>query len=209
MMPMKTSLAFAAIIWTVFLARTAGAQQRFTGVEYIAGRTELARPFEATLVLDDHELRIEETVYSRQGRSVRTVFTIPLTDITDVGASLDREPGNPILTGRFGLSSPTDHHEYVTLTMAVGDRIEGVVFAVGRQQSADIARNIQIAVLNAHDPQPPPAKRVRAATRARRPLHLVRLVSRPSKREPIARIRVPRSHGHSRTHAERLYFEQA
>ena len=123
---MKTSLAFAAIISTVFLARTAGAQQRFTGVEYIAGRTELARPFEATLVLDDHELRIEETVYSRQGRSVRTVFTIPLTDITDVGASLDGEAGVPVLTGRFGLSSPTDHHEYVTLTMAVGDRIEGV-----------------------------------------------------------------------------------
>ena len=117
---MKTSLTFAALISVVCLARTADAQQRFAGVEYVAGRPDLARPFEATLVLDDRELRIEETVYSRQGRSVRTVFTIPLTDITAVGASLDGEADNPILMDRLRVSSPTDHHEYVTLTMMVG-----------------------------------------------------------------------------------------
>ena len=209
MITMKTSLTFAALISVVCLARTADAQQRFAGVEYVAGRPDLARPFEATLVLDDRELRIEETVYSRQGRSVRTVFTIPLTDITAVGASLDGEAGNPILMDRLRVSSPTDHHEYVTLTMMVGDRIEGVVFRVGRQQSADIARNIESAALNAHETPPPPA-RVRAATRPRhRPLHLVTVVGRPSKRPHVARIRVPRSHPHSRGRADRLYIERA
>ena len=208
-MRMKASVVFAVMLATSGLARTVVAQQRFTGVEYLAGRGELVRPFEATLVLDDRELRVEEIVYSRQGRSLRTVFTIPLTHITDVGASLAREADGPLPTGSTGLASPTEHYEYVTLTMEVGDRVEGVVFRVGRQQSADIAREIQSAALNAREALPAPPTRVRAGTRARRPLRLVHLVSRPSGRERMRRIHGPRSHGHPRGRADRLYVEQA
>jgi hypothetical protein len=206
-MTMKTTVALAAMIATVGLARTAGAQQRFAGVEYIAGRTDLAKPFDATLVLDDHELRIEEIVYSKEGRTVRTVFTIPLTEIAEVGASLNTAARNPIPTD--GLAS-TDHREYVTLTMEVGDRIEGVVFRVGPQQSAEIARKIQSAALIAQEPPAAPPTRVRAATKARRrPLHLVHLVTRPGKRQPVQRIRAPRGHARPHGNADRLQVEQA
>ena len=106
-----------AMIATLCIPLTVGAPERFTGVEYLAGRADLPKPFEATLVLDDQQLRVEQTVYSKQGRSVRTVFTIALTNITTIGASLAREPGSSILAGLVGWSSPTDHHEYVTITM--------------------------------------------------------------------------------------------
>src|SRR2546429_546715 len=49
-----------------------GAQVRFPRVQYVAGRPELMRPTEVTLVLDDRELRAEQTVYSDRGSSVRT-----------------------------------------------------------------------------------------------------------------------------------------
>src|SRR5205823_7434445 len=104
----------------------------------------------------------------------------------------------------------TDHREYVTLTMEVGDRIEGVVFRVGPQQSAEIARRIQSAALIAQEPPSPPTTRVRAASKARRhPLRLVRLVTRPGKRQPVQRIRAPRGHGRPRTSADRLHVEEA
>ena len=41
-------------------------------VQYVAGRPELLKPTEVTLVLDDKELRAEQTVYSDRGSSVRT-----------------------------------------------------------------------------------------------------------------------------------------
>jgi hypothetical protein len=121
-------------------------------------RIVLKRPTEVTLVLDDRELRAEQTVYSERGSSVRTVFSIPLTSIIDVGASLRGEPGGLVLTGPSGLSSSLTDEEYVTLTLRAGDRIEAILLKVERQQSAGIAARIESAADKA---LAPPTSRLR------------------------------------------------
>jgi hypothetical protein len=42
---------------------TVSAQERFPRVQYLAGRSELLKPTEITLVLNDRELRAEQTSY--------------------------------------------------------------------------------------------------------------------------------------------------
>ena len=155
-----------------------GAQERFPRVQYMAGRPELLKPTEVTLVLDDRELRAEQTVYSDHGASVRTVFTIPLMTIIAVGASPPGEASGLVLTGPFGVSSSLNHEEYVTLTLQSGDRIEAVVFKVGRQQSAGIAAKIESATEKALEPPSTKPAKARSVRSHRRPLRLVRVVGR-------------------------------
>ena len=205
---MNIYISTAVITATLCVPLTVSAQERFAGVEYLAGRGDLPKPFEATLVLDDQALRIEQTVYSKEGRSVWTVFTIPLKNISTVGASLNWEPGSPILAGLVGGSSPTANHEYVAITMKAGDRVEAVVFRVGRQQSAGIAAKIESAVQKAQEPATTQPPRVRAAVRSRRrPLHLVNVVERPGHRH--SGHRRPRSLGVWRGHPQRPHKQQA
>ena len=163
----------------------AHAQERFPRVQYLAGRPELLKPTEVTLVLDDRELRAEQTVYSERGSSVRTVFSIPLANIIEVGASLRGEPGGLVLTGPAGVSSSLTKEEYVTLTLRAGDRIEAILLKVERQQSAGIAAKIETAADKALAPpnsHPEKARSVRSARRPLRMVKVVRRVSRPSRR---------------------------
>ena len=171
----------------------ADAQERFPRVQYLAGRPELLKPTEVTLVLDERELRAEQTVYSERGSSLRTVFSIPLTSIIDVGASLRDEPGGLVLSGPAGLSSALMHDEYVTLTLRAGDRIEAILLKVERQQSAGIAAKIESAANKALAPpsQPAKARNVRSARRPLRMVKVVRRAARPSRRH----FRRSRAHG--------------
>ena len=138
------------------------------------------KPTEVTLVLGDGELRAEQAVYSARGSSVRTAFTIPLTTIIAVGASLPGESGGLVPTGRFGVSSSLNHEEYVTLTLQSGDRIDAVVFKVARQQSAEIAAKIESAAEKAQEtPSSRPAK-ARKVRPHRPPSRLVKVVGRTS-----------------------------
>jgi len=163
----------------------AEAQERFPRVQYLAGRPELLKPTEVTLVLDGRELRAEQTVYSERGSSVRTVFSVPLANIIEVGASLRGEPGGLVLTGPSGVSSSLTDEEYVTLTLRAGDRIEAILLKVERQQSAAIAAKIETAadkVLAPPDRQPKTARQVRSGRRPFRMVKVVRRASRPSRR---------------------------
>ncbi|MEP7304037.1 MAG: hypothetical protein ABJA98_00835 [Acidobacteriota bacterium] len=159
----------------------ADAQERFPRVEYLAGRPELLKPTEVTLVLDDRELRAEQTVYSDRGSSVRTVFSIPLTNIIDVGASLRGDPDGLVLTGPSGVSSSLTQQEYVTLTLRAGDRIEAILLKVERQQSAGIAAKIESAADKAVAP-PNRSEKARTVRPSRRPLRMVKVVRSASRR---------------------------
>ena len=158
-----------ALLVSWYHPRVVGAQERFPRVQYVAGRPELAKPTEVTLVLNDLELRAEHTVYSDRGSSVRTAFTIPLANIIAVGASPRDEAAGLVLTGPFGVASSLNHAQ---------DRIEAVVFKMGRQQSAGLAAKIESAAekaLEAPSSRPAKARRVRSN---HRPLRLVSVVAR-------------------------------
>jgi hypothetical protein len=127
------------------------------------------------LVLDDRELRAEQTVYLGRGSSVRTVFSIPLINIIAVGASGD-EPADLILPGPSGVSSPLTHEAYVTLTLRSGDRIDAILFKVERQESAGIAAKIESAADRALAPPSPQPAKARTMRSRRRPLRLIRAV---------------------------------
>jgi hypothetical protein len=187
----STAMQVFAVAVLVSWCHPAGAdaQERFPRVHYLAGRPELLKPTEVTLVLDDGELRAEQTVYMNRGALVRTVFTIPLADIIAVGASLSKT--DPlVMPGPSGVSSPLTQEEYVTLTLRSGDRIEAVLFKVERQQSAGIAAKVEAAADRAQEPpisQPTKARNVRPR---RRPMRLVRIAARPA---PPARDGVRKS----------------
>ena len=173
-----------ALLVSWFHPLLVGAQERFPRVQYVAGRTELLKPTEVTLVLDDKELRAEQTVYSARGSSVRTVFTVPLVNIVGVGASPRGDAAGLVVTGPAGLFSSLNHEEYVGLTLQYGDRIEAVVFQVEREQSAFIAARIESAADRAHEPtisQPAKARTVRPH---RRSLHIVTVVGRTATPPP-------------------------
>jgi hypothetical protein len=154
------------------------AQERFPRVQYVAGRPELLKPTDVTLVLDDRELRAEQTVYLGRGSSVRTVFSIPLINIIAVGASARGEAADLILPGPSGVSSPLTHEAYVTLTLRSGDRIDAILFKVERQESAGIAAKIESAADRALAPPIPQPAKARTVRSRSRPLHLVRVVGR-------------------------------
>jgi hypothetical protein len=188
-----------ALVFTLFVSWChpggAAAQERFPRVQYLAGRPELLKPTEVTLVLDDRELRAEQTVYSDRGSSLRTVFSIPLTSIIDVGASLRDEPERLVLTGPSGVSSSLTQEEYVTLTLRAGDRIEAILLKVERQQSAGIAAKIESAAdkaLAPPDSRPAKARNVRSSRR--HPLRMVQVVRRAGK-PPRRPFHQSRAHG--------------
>ncbi len=184
----------------------ASAQERFPRVQYLAGRPDLLKPTEVTLVLDDRELRAEQTVYLDRGFSVRTVFTIPLTNIVAVGSSPRGAADDPLLPGPSGVSSSLTHEEYVTLTLRSQDRIDAILFRVERQQSAVIAARIESAADRALEvPMPQPAK-ARAVRSHRRPLRMVRFVA-GSARQPHEGLRKPRARHPSRDLREHRHLE--
>jgi hypothetical protein len=184
-----------------------GAQERFPRVQYVAGRPELVKPTEVTLVLDDRELRVEQTVYSDRGSSVRTAFTIPLMTIIAVGASPRSEAGDLVLTGPFGVSSSLNQEEYVTLTLQSGDRIDAVVFKVGRQQSAAIAAKIESATERAFEPPSSRPAKARAVRAHRRPLRLVKVIGRTAT-PPRDGFRKSRARGGRRGAADHRHIER-
>ena len=203
-----TAVQFSALVLLASWCHpgAVGAQERFPRVQYVAGRPELAKPTDVTLVLDDQDLRAEQTVYSARGASVRTVFSIPLVNIIAVGASPLAEALGIVMTGPFATSS-LNHEEYVTLTLQSGDRTEAVVFKVGRQQSAGIAAKIESAVEMALDPpisQPAKARSVRSH---RRPLRLVRVVGRAGT-PPRHGFRKSRGRGRWRSAANHPHTER-
>ena len=183
-------LVFALFVAGAFTRGAASAQERFPRVQYLAGRSDPLKPTEVTLVLDDRELRAEQTVYLDRGASVRTVFTVPLINIIAVGAS-PRGEASGIVLGPSGVSSSLTHEEYVTLTLRAGDRIEAILLKVESQQSAGIAARIESAADKALEPpssQPAKARNVRSS---RRPLRLVKVVRRaaPPRREGLRQSR--------------------
>jgi hypothetical protein len=116
---------------------------------------------------------------------VQIVFSIPLTHIIDVGASLRSEPGGLVLTGPSSVSSSLTHEEYVTLTLRAGDRIEAILLKVERQQSAGIAAKIESAADKALAPPISRPEKARSVRSSRRPLRMVKVMrraGRPSRR---------------------------
>ena len=204
-----TAVQFSALVLLASWCHpgAVGAQERFPRVQYVAGRPELAKPTELTLVLDQRELRAEQTVYVGRGSSVRTAFTIPLTDIIAVAASPSGEAGGLVLTGPFGVSSSLSHEEYVTLTLQSGDRIDAVVFKVARQQSAGIAAKIESAVEKAFEPPSSRPAKARSVRPHRRPLRLVRVVARTAG-PPREGVHKPRSRGRWRSAAKHQHIER-
>jgi hypothetical protein len=169
-----------ALLVTLCHPGAAAAQERFPRVQYLAGRSELVRPTEVTLVLDDRELRAEQTVYLDRGPAVRTAFIIPLMNIIAVGASPRDEAGGFVLTDPAGVSSSLNREEYVTLTLRSGDRIEAVLFKVERQQSAGIAAKIESAADRALEVPISRPQKAHTVRPRRRPLRLVKIVARPA-----------------------------
>jgi hypothetical protein len=204
-----TATAIRVVAFALLLSCHPGivsAQERFPRVQYLAGRPDLLKPTEVTLVLDDRELRAEQTVYLDGEFSVRTVFTIPLTNIVGVGSSPRGAADDLLLPGPSGVSSSLTHEEYVTLTLRSQDRIDAILFKVERQQSAVIAARIESAADRALDvPTPQPAK-ARAVRSHRRPLRMVRFVG-GSARQPREVLRKPRARRRSRDVAGHRYLE--
>ena len=186
-----------------------GAQERFPRVQYVAGRPELLKPTEVTLVLDDKELRAEQTVYAARGSSVRTVFTVPLVNIVGVGASPRGDAAGLAATGPAGLFSSSNHEEYVGLTLQYGDRIEAVVFQVEREQSAGIAAKIESAVDRAHQPAISQPAKARSVRPHRRSLRIVRVVGRTASPAPRHGFRKSRGrHTWGRSAADQRYIQR-
>jgi len=202
-------LLAAVLLVGGFQTNTALAQERFPRVQYLAGRPELLKPTEVTLVLDNRELRAEQTVYQERGPSaVHTLFTIPLANIVAIGASPRNEPSSLVLTNPPGLSPSPNHDEFVTLTLQFGDRIEAVAFRVERQQSASIAAKIELAADKAVE-EPPATRPAKAhSVRApRRPLQLIKVVKRaaPPRQERARKLRARRN---NRTSASYQHIER-
>jgi hypothetical protein len=188
------------------LPGAATGQERFPRVQYLAGRAELLKPTEVTLVLDNRELRAEQTVYSDRGSSVRTVFAIPLINIIAVGASPRGAAGDLILPGPSGVSSSLTHDEYVTLTLGYGDRIEAVLFKVERQQSAGIAARIESAAAKAVEAPSHQPEKARSVRPKRRSFHLVPVAGRPAAPRRNG-FRKPRGQRRSRVAADHRYIQ--
>ena len=119
-MKARRYVAASALVAALGLPSAARAQQRFTHVEYVAGTPRLTEAGDVTLVLAAEELRVEQSVYGKHGRSLQTAFAIPLANIVMVGASGERDAGTSLLTS---LPAPNDHREYVTVTLEVDARL--------------------------------------------------------------------------------------
>jgi bisphosphoglycerate-independent phosphoglycerate mutase (AlkP superfamily) len=101
--------------------------------EYVSGHQGLSKRYYGRLVWNRATIRFINT----QVRKRRTEFELPLTAVTDVKASTERE------TDAF--TWKTVSSEYLALTIESGDTVEVLRFQVDRNQSANIAAKIDHA----------------------------------------------------------------
>jgi hypothetical protein len=119
--------------------RTVAAQDVFPQVEYISGHSGAVDKAKGSLVIGDSELKFTN-------KDGALLFSIPLSDVTEVSNQTDiRDPslGKKIL---FGLFAGSRKQEFVQVTYETEEVAEGIVFKVKQGISPGIVAKLRFAV---------------------------------------------------------------
>jgi hypothetical protein len=82
-------------------------------------------------------------LFTKRDKRDTPIFAIPITNIRDVTVSTDRKEASVGSKIMFGFLSRSRKDELVELTTETSQSAEGIVFKVGKNQSAGIAAKIR------------------------------------------------------------------
>ena len=136
------SLGAFLLLATALIASTAWAEDLFPDIQYVSGRAGFGEKIKGgSLTLTADELRFAD----KQGK---VIFTVPLTEITEVSNSIEQNPGSTGAKLMLGVFA-SKKEEFVYVNTETSSAAEALVFKVKNKTSPAIVAKIKFQLKSA------------------------------------------------------------